>query len=134
VFGVRLVDQGLPHEPAAQPERAQHVVERHALLGPSPAGGAGGVVVLAAAGRLAVGCPFGDQSQHAGQVVVARAQQVVAGHDRHRAVGRVLLLDRPHQRIGQRGHPAQQPRRERLHRLRRHECHLTSVGRIWSAT
>ena len=99
VAGLR--DQRLPDQPAADPERAEQVVDRQALLGAPLAGGARGVVVLLAEAGLGAA----DELQDPGQVVVAGAPQVVVGDGPAAAVAGVALLDGGDQLVGERARP-----------------------------
>ena len=61
-----LVDQRLPHQPPAEAERPEYVVQRHALLGSATSGFAGRVEVVIGCGLVRTGDHFHDP----GNVVV----------------------------------------------------------------
>src|SRR5690606_12464049 len=98
-----VLDQVVPDDAATEPERAQHVVQRNALLG-APATG------LARRfedriGVVAGGCAadrLGEHLQHPVDVVVTRQAQVVVRDADGVLIAGVLVLDGLHQPVGQR--------------------------------
>ncbi|HYZ57084.1 MAG TPA: hypothetical protein VE733_26785 [Streptosporangiaceae bacterium] len=134
VAAVRLLDQRLPHQPAAQPERAQHIIQRHSLLGPAAAGRPRRVEVPIAFSHATRRRALGDQLQHPGEVVMTRLPQVIVRNDSQCTVARILLLNRPHQSICEGWHSLQHPHGKRLRHPRRSAVCLLHRGLRQTAT
>jgi hypothetical protein len=69
-LSVGLVDQRLPHQPPAEAERAEHVIQGHPLLGPAPPRLVRGVEVIFSGGPVRAVIRAGDHLHDPGDVVV----------------------------------------------------------------